>query len=48
MKVSIAVPAFNEEDALPGVLAELHLVVPDLDVVVVSDGSRDSTADVAR
>ena len=42
------IPAFNEEEALPAVLAELRAVVPDLDVVVVSDGSRDHTADVAR
>jgi glycosyltransferase involved in cell wall biosynthesis len=42
------IPAFNEEEALPGVLAELHETVPELDVVVISDGSRDRTADVAR
>ncbi len=46
---SIAIiPAYNEEDALPGVLADLRRVCPDLDVVVVDDGSRDRTADVAR
>lgn len=42
------IPAFNEEAALPAVLAELAQAVPDLDVVVVSDGSRDRTANVAR
>jgi len=42
------IPAYNEEAALPGVLAELGQVLPDLDVVVVSDGSRDRTAEVAR
>ena len=42
------IPAYNEEDALPGVLTELRQTVPDLDVVVVSDGSRDRTAEVAR
>ena len=42
------IPAFNEEDALPGVLGELAAVVPDLDVVVVSDGSRDGTVDAAH
>jgi glycosyltransferase involved in cell wall biosynthesis len=42
------IPAFNEEDALPGVLGELAAVVPDLDIVVVSDGSRDGTVEVAR
>ncbi|MEZ5323436.1 MAG: glycosyltransferase, partial [Microthrixaceae bacterium] len=44
----VVIPAFNEEDALPGVLAQLASVRPDLDVVVVDDGSRDGTAAVAR
>lgn len=42
------IPAFNEEVALPGTLRELRTTAPGLDVVVVSDGSTDSTADVAR
>ncbi len=42
------IPAYNEEEALPGVLAELRSTVPGVDVVVVSDGSRDRTAEVAR
>ena len=42
------IPAYNEDATLPGVLAELASVLPDLDVVVVSDGSRDRTAAVAR
>jgi glycosyltransferase involved in cell wall biosynthesis len=48
MRTIAVIPAFNEEEALPGVLAELREAVPDLDVVVISDGSRDRTADVAR
>ncbi len=43
----VVVPAFQEEQALPGTLKELRDVVPDLDVLVVDDGSRDSTAKVA-
>lgn len=42
------IPAFNEEEALPGTLRELRSHHPDLDVVVVSDGSADATAKVAR
>lgn len=42
------IPAFNEEAALPATLAELGSIRPDLDVVVVSDGSLDKTADLAR
>lgn len=42
------IPAFNEEAALPATLAELSAIRPDLDVVVVSDGSLDKTAPLAR
>jgi glycosyltransferase involved in cell wall biosynthesis len=44
----VIIPAFNEQAALPAVLTELHGRRPDLDVVVVDDGSTDGTADVAR
>jgi glycosyltransferase involved in cell wall biosynthesis len=40
----VVIPAFNEEDALPDTLTELARVAPDLDVLVVDDGSRDATA----
>jgi hypothetical protein len=41
------VPAFNEERNLGRVLDELRAIDPGLDVVVVSDGSTDRTAEVA-
>lgn len=41
-------PAWNEQEALPGVLDELHAVLPGADVLVVNDGSTDSTSLVAR
>jgi glycosyltransferase involved in cell wall biosynthesis len=41
------VPAFNEERNVGRVLDELRAIDPGLDVVVVSDGSTDRTADVA-
>src|ERR1700675_70998 len=44
----VIIPAWNEEQALPGTLAELARVRPDLAVLVVSDGSTDRTAEVAR
>lgn len=43
----VVVPAYQEEQALPGTLKELHDVVPELEVLVVDDGSRDATARVA-
>ncbi len=42
------IPAFNEEEALPGVLVELAEAYPGADVVVIDDGSSDATAAVAR
>lgn len=42
------IPAYNEESALPEVLRELRSEMPEIDVVVVDDGSDDATADVAR
>jgi glycosyltransferase involved in cell wall biosynthesis len=47
-RVLVIVPAWNEQDALPGVLAELRQELPGTDVLVVNDGSTDRTAQVAR
>jgi len=44
----VFIPALNEEANLPAVLAELHAELPDVDVLVVDDGSTDGTAAVAR
>lgn len=44
----VVIPAFNEEAALPDVLAELATTVPDHEVLVVDDGSTDATTEVAR
>jgi glycosyltransferase involved in cell wall biosynthesis len=42
------VPAFCEERAIAGVVAEIGAFDPGLDVVVIDDGSRDGTAAAAR
>ncbi|MFN2608167.1 MAG: glycosyltransferase family 2 protein [Acidimicrobiales bacterium] len=47
-RVLVIVPAYQEEEALPGVLKELAEEVPGYDVLVVDDGSRDATSEVAR
>jgi glycosyltransferase involved in cell wall biosynthesis len=44
----VFIPAWNEEQNLPGVLDDLEAELPDVDVLVVDDGSTDGTADVAR
>jgi glycosyltransferase involved in cell wall biosynthesis len=41
------VPAYNEAESLGTVLEEIHAVDPELEVVVVNDGSTDDTAKVA-
>jgi glycosyltransferase involved in cell wall biosynthesis len=44
----VFLPAWNEEENLPAVLDELHGELPQVDVLVVDDGSADGTAEVAR
>jgi glycosyltransferase involved in cell wall biosynthesis len=44
----VFVPAWNEADNLPAVLAELTSTLPDVDVLVVDDGSTDRSAEIAR
>jgi len=41
------IPAFNEEDSIAGVIAEIRAADPDLEIVVVDDGSTDGTSDIA-
>jgi glycosyltransferase involved in cell wall biosynthesis len=48
MRTLVIIPAYNEQEALPGTVQELLAHQPDLDVVVISDGSTDQTAAVAR
>lgn len=42
------VPAYNEEETVAGVIESLRAHAPHFDVLVVDDGSTDSTGDVAR
>jgi glycosyltransferase involved in cell wall biosynthesis len=44
----VFIPAWNEEENLPAVLAGLRERLPDVDVLVVDDGSTDRTAELAR
>ncbi len=50
-KLIIQIPCLNEAATLPATLADLPRSVPGIDVIevlIVDDGSRDGTADVAR
>jgi glycosyltransferase involved in cell wall biosynthesis len=44
----VFIPAWNEEASLPGVLADAHRALADVDLLVIDDGSTDATAAVAR
>lgn len=48
MKTLVIVPAYNEEESLPGVIQDLRDHMPDADILVVDDGSRDHTALAAK
>jgi len=45
---AIIIPAFNEEESIGCLLDELARDVPGIDVIVINDGSRDSTAVLAK
>ncbi len=47
-RVVVIVPAHDEAESLPRTLAELKIKAPEVDVLVVDDGSRDGTSDAAR
>ena len=50
--LSVIIPAYNEDEniaaALDDVLRDVAPHVPDLEILVVDDGSRDRTAELAR
>lgn len=48
LKHLIVIPAFNEEQALPGTIAALDRLSAEFEVLIVNDGSGDRTAQVAR
>ena len=47
-RLLIVLPAFNEAQHLPGVVAGIREVLPAADLLVVDDGSADGTVDIAR
>lgn len=47
-KVSIIIPAFNEEEAIKSVVTELRQEIPDAELIVVNDGSLDKTSILAH
>ena len=48
MRTLIIVPAFNEEASLRSTIENLIAVRPDIDFLIVNDGSSDGTVDICR
>ena len=46
MRILAVIPAFNEEECLASTVDSLRAECPDIDCLVVNDGSRDHTQDV--
>jgi glycosyltransferase involved in cell wall biosynthesis len=48
LRTLVFIPAWNEEASIDGVVADVRTHIPDADILVVDDGSTDSTAERAR
>lgn len=44
----IIMPAWNEEEVIGGTITELYRMMPEVDLLVVNDGSTDRTSEIAR
>ena len=47
-RVLVIVPAFNEQETIGDVVGSVAAELPEADLVVINDGSRDKTAEVAE
>jgi glycosyltransferase involved in cell wall biosynthesis len=47
-RVLVIIPAHDEEESLPRTLAEVRAAAPEVDLLVVDDGSHDGTSRIAR
>lgn len=48
MSLLVVVPAFNEAESISNVILDIKQNIPSADILVVDDGSADSTATVAK
>lgn len=46
-KLLVIIPAFNESESLPLTLPKVAAALPNADILVVNDGSRDTTVDAS-
>ncbi len=47
-KILIIIPAYNEEGSIGKVIDDVRMNLPEVDILVVNDGSLDRTSEVAR
>ncbi|MDI9627822.1 MAG: glycosyltransferase family 2 protein [Acidobacteriota bacterium] len=47
-KILVIIPAWNEEEAIGATIAEVVAELPEVDLIVVDDGSTDRTVEVAE
>ncbi|USR79462.1 glycosyltransferase family 2 protein [Arcanobacterium pinnipediorum] len=47
-RILIIIPAWNEQDSIAHVIESVHRELPTADCVVVNDGSRDATVEIAK
>lgn len=48
MRLLVVIPAYNEEESLPGTIREIREKAPGVDFIIVNDGSGDGTEELCR
>ena len=48
MKISVVIPAYQEAAIIGSVIESVTSILPDAEIIVVDDGSKDTTAEAAR
>src|SRR3990170_3859244 len=47
-KMLVIMPAYNEAESIQGVIAAVKKEIPQADILVINDGSRDTTSHIAK
>src|SRR5579859_209553 len=48
MKIAVLIPCYNEEKAIPSVVRDFRAALPDADIYVYDNNSKDRTIEIAR
>ena len=48
MKTLLIIPAYNEEESLVATIESVQEVVPEIDFLIINDGSKDNTVKICR